>query len=97
MSFARHSFCPDVIVLRCCLPTACLQAQLRAASALRGLSVTEQIRAEIVKRGGLVPLLRLGGSDDVELQMEVTLPFTCDRRARYPGGSVLVRSVTSMK
>ena len=47
------------------------QAQLRAASALRGLSVNEDLRNEIVTRGGLVPLLRLSSSDDVEIQMEV--------------------------
>ena len=48
-----------------------LQAQLRAVSALRGLSVDEDLRTEIVARGGLVPLLRLCNSDDVEIQMEV--------------------------
>lgn len=60
-----------------------LQAQLRAASALRGLSVDEDLRTEIVARGGLVPLLRLSSNDDVEIQMEVrlqsdycNLPFT---------------------
>lgn len=47
------------------------QAQLRAASALRGLSVDEDLRTEIVARGGLVPLLRLSSSDDIEVQMEV--------------------------
>ncbi|CAM9961408.1 unnamed protein product, partial [Hapterophycus canaliculatus] len=47
------------------------QAQLRAASALRGLSVDEDLRTQIVARGGLVPLLRLSSSDDVEIQMEV--------------------------
>lgn len=50
-----------------------LQAQLRAASALRGLSVDEDLRTEIVARGGLVPLLRLSSNDDVEIQMEVRL------------------------
>lgn len=47
------------------------EAQLRAASALRGLSVDEDVRTEIVARGALVPLLRLSNSDDVEIQMEV--------------------------
>lgn len=49
------------------------QAQLRAAAALRGLSVDEDLRTQIVARGGLVPLLRLSSSDDVEIQMEVHL------------------------
>ncbi|CAN0584418.1 unnamed protein product, partial [Ectocarpus sp. 12 AP-2014] len=40
-------------------------------SALRGLSVDEELRTQIVARGGLVPLLRLSSSDDVEIQMEV--------------------------
>lgn len=48
-----------------------MKAQLRAASALRGLSVDENLRTEIVARGGLVPLLQLSSSDDVEIQMEV--------------------------
>lgn len=33
----------------------------------------EDVRTEIVARGGLEPLLRLSSSDDVEIQMEVTL------------------------
>lgn len=60
------------------------QAQLRAASALRGLSVDEDLRTQIVARGGLVPLLRLSSSDDVEIQMEV-----CDEKLVFP----VVRSV----
>lgn len=31
----------------------------------------EDLRTQIVARGGLVPLLRLSSSDDVEIQMEV--------------------------
>lgn len=54
-------------------PVRCQQAQLRAASALRGLSVDEDLRTQIVARGGLVPLLRLSSSDDVEIQMEVCM------------------------
>lgn len=62
------------------------QAQLRAASALRGLSVDEDLRTQIVARGGLVPLLRLSSSDDVEIQMEVCM---------YVFGNVLcIRSTT---
>lgn len=33
----------------------------------------EDLRNEIVTRGGLVPLLRLSSSDDVEIQMEVRM------------------------
>lgn len=52
------------------------QAQLRAASAIRGLSVDEDLRNELVARGGLIPLLRLANSDDVEIQMEVRAPVS---------------------
>jgi len=47
------------------------QGQLRAVTALRGLSVDEQLRMEIVQRGGLTPLLNLSQTEDVEIQMEV--------------------------
>jgi hypothetical protein len=51
--------------------------QLRCVGALRGLSCDEDIRALIVRRGGLEPLLRLAKSDDVEVQME-TLATLCN-------------------
>lgn len=63
------------------------QAQLRAASALRGLSVDEDLRNEIVIRGGLVPLLRLSSSDDVEIQMEVCM---YEHTLEKPGGQVFL-------
>ena len=46
-------------------------AQLRGVQGLRGLSTDAKLRDEIVRRGGLEPLLALTSSQDVEVQMEV--------------------------
>lgn len=45
-------------------------ANLRAVSALRGLSTDANIRVEIVESEALAEILRLAKSDEVELQME---------------------------
>lgn len=63
---------------------AVVQAQLRAASALRGLAVDEHIRNDIVSRGGLLPLLQLSSSDDVEIQMEVRAAYSANKRKEVP-------------
>ena len=61
------------------------ETQLRCVSALRGLSCDEQIRAKIVKRGGLEPLLKLTKSEDVEVQMEPWPPCATCRCAGASG------------
>ena len=43
---------------------------LRAVSALRGLSTDANLRVEIVETEALAEILRLAKSDEVELQME---------------------------
>ena len=52
-------------------------ANLRAASFLRGLSTDADIRLDIIECGALDPLLKLTSSDDVEVQME-TLAALCN-------------------
>jgi hypothetical protein len=48
-----------------------VETQLRAVTAIRGLSVVDKMRVVIVENGGVEPLLELTHTDDVELQREV--------------------------
>ena len=83
-NFASNPINHQLILKEGCLPklVALLSvddknAQLRAVSALRGLSTDVDIRLDIVDSNAIDPLLILAKSNDVEVQME-TLATLCN-------------------
>ena len=83
-NFAANPINHQLILKEGCLPKLIAllsvddkNAQLRAVSALRGLSTDVDIRLDIVDSNALDPLLVLAKSNDVEVQME-TLATLCN-------------------